>query len=40
VLLRPLGDTIVLVPPLTITGAELERLVSVLRAAIVEVTAR
>ena len=38
VLLRPLGDTVVLVPPLTITAAELDRLVSVLRAAIVEVT--
>jgi adenosylmethionine-8-amino-7-oxononanoate aminotransferase len=39
VLLRPLGDTVVLVPPLTITSAELDRLVSVLAAAIVEVTA-
>jgi adenosylmethionine-8-amino-7-oxononanoate aminotransferase len=38
VLLRPLGDTIVLLPPLTITSAELDRLVSVLRAAVVEVT--
>jgi len=38
VLLRPLGDTVALVPPLTITAAELDRLVSVLRAAIVEVT--
>src|SRR6266511_1455533 len=34
VLLRPLGDTIVLVPPLTITSAELDRLVGVLREAI------
>jgi adenosylmethionine-8-amino-7-oxononanoate aminotransferase len=37
VLLRPLGDTVVLVPPLTITADELDRLVGVLRAAIVEV---
>ena len=37
VLLRPLGDTVVLVPPLTITAGELDRLVGVLRAAIVEV---
>jgi adenosylmethionine-8-amino-7-oxononanoate aminotransferase len=39
VLLRPLGDVVVLMPPLTVTGAELERLVEVLRAAIVEVAA-
>ncbi len=38
VLLRPLGDTIVLMPPLTITSAELDRLVSVLHAAILQVT--
>lgn len=38
VLLRPLGDTIVLIPPLTITSAELDRLVSVLRTAILQVT--
>ena len=37
VLLRPLGDTVVLVPPLTITRGELDRLVGVLRSAIVEV---
>jgi adenosylmethionine-8-amino-7-oxononanoate aminotransferase len=37
VLLRPLGDVIVLMPPLTITDAEIERIVSVLRDAIVEV---
>jgi adenosylmethionine-8-amino-7-oxononanoate aminotransferase len=34
VLLRPLGDVVVLMPPLTITDAELERIVSVLREAI------
>ncbi|HEY2956773.1 MAG TPA: adenosylmethionine--8-amino-7-oxononanoate transaminase [Actinomycetota bacterium] len=37
VLLRPLGDVVVLMPPLTVTRAELERLVEALRAAIVEV---
>src|SRR5437867_2169817 len=37
VLLRPLGDVVVLMPPLTVTGAELERLVETLRAAIAEV---
>jgi adenosylmethionine-8-amino-7-oxononanoate aminotransferase len=34
VLLRPLGDTIVIMPPLTITAAEVERIVDVLAAAI------
>ena len=38
VLLRPLGDVVVLVPPLTVTAAEIERLVEVLREAVVEVT--
>lgn len=37
VLLRPLGDVVVLMPPLTITAAEVERLVAVLEAAIAEV---
>ncbi len=34
VLLRPLGETVVLMPPLTITEAEVERIVDVLAAAI------
>jgi len=38
VLLRPLGDVIVLMPPLTITGAEIRRIVDVLAAAITETT--
>jgi adenosylmethionine---8-amino-7-oxononanoate aminotransferase len=38
VLLRPLGDVIVLMPPLTITSAEIERIVDVLVDAIVETT--
>ena len=33
-LLRPLGDTVVLMPPLTITAGEIERIVDVLAAAI------
>ena len=37
VLLRPLGDVVVLMPPLTITEAEIERIVSVLGEAIGEV---
>ncbi|HMG42639.1 MAG TPA: adenosylmethionine--8-amino-7-oxononanoate transaminase [Acidimicrobiales bacterium] len=37
VLLRPLGDVVVLMPPLTITDAELERIVSTLVEAIHEV---
>ena len=36
VLLRPLGDVVVLMPPLTITAPELERIVDVLAAAIDE----
>jgi adenosylmethionine-8-amino-7-oxononanoate aminotransferase len=36
VLLRPLGDVVVLVPPLTITSAELHRIVDVLAGAIDE----
>ncbi len=37
VLLRPLGDVVVLMPPLTITTGEIERIVDVLRAAILHV---
>jgi adenosylmethionine---8-amino-7-oxononanoate aminotransferase len=37
VLLRPIGDVVVVMPPLTITGAELERIVDALDAAIAEV---
>ncbi len=39
VLLRPLGDVVVLMPPLTVTAEEVERIVEVLAAAIAEVTA-
>jgi adenosylmethionine-8-amino-7-oxononanoate aminotransferase len=39
VLLRPLGDVVVLMPPLTITTVELERIVSVLVEAIHETPA-
>ena len=38
VLLRPLGDVVVLMPPLTTTASEIERIVSVLSGAIDEVT--
>ncbi len=34
VLLRPIGDTVILMPPLTITAAEVERIVDVLAASI------
>ena len=34
VLLRPIGDTVIVVPPLSITAAEVERIVDVLAAAI------
>lgn len=37
VLLRPLGDVIVLVPPLTVTEPEIDRIVDVLEAALSEV---
>ena len=37
VLLRPLGDVVVLMPPLTITEDELDRIVTVLGEAIAEV---
>lgn len=39
VLLRPLGDVVVLVPPLTVTAAEVERIVDVLEKALAEVAA-
>ncbi len=38
VLLRPLGDVIVLMPPLSIRDGELERLVAAIRHGIVKVT--
>jgi adenosylmethionine-8-amino-7-oxononanoate aminotransferase len=38
VLLRPLGDVVVLMPPLTVTPTEVERIVEVLVAAVGEVT--
>ena len=38
VIVRPLGDVVVLMPPLSITADEIERLVTVVRDAIVEVT--
>lgn len=39
VLLRPLGEVVVIMPPLTITEEEIERIVAVLHDAIGEVTA-
>jgi adenosylmethionine-8-amino-7-oxononanoate aminotransferase len=39
VLLRPLGDVVVIMPPLTVTAEEIVRIVSVLEAAIDEVAA-
>ena len=39
VLIRPLGDVVVLMPPLTITADEIERIVTVLEEAITEVCA-
>jgi adenosylmethionine-8-amino-7-oxononanoate aminotransferase len=39
VLIRPLGDVIVLMPPLTITAVEIDRIVDTVRAALDEVTA-
>jgi adenosylmethionine-8-amino-7-oxononanoate aminotransferase len=38
VLLRPLGDVVVIVPPLTVTASEIQLIVDVLEAAIREVT--
>ena len=40
VLLRPLGDVVVLMPPLTITSEELHRIVHALADALDEVVAR
>jgi adenosylmethionine-8-amino-7-oxononanoate aminotransferase len=40
VLLRPLGDVVVLMPMLTSTAAEIERIVDVLEAAVTEVAQR
>ncbi|MGH2826884.1 MAG: aminotransferase class III-fold pyridoxal phosphate-dependent enzyme, partial [Actinomycetota bacterium] len=37
VLLRPLGDVVVIMPPLTITSDEIERIVDALRDSILEV---
>ncbi len=37
-IIRPLGDVIVLMPPLAITVADLDRLVDITAAAIAEVT--
>ena len=37
VLLRPLGDVVVVMPPLTITTAELERIVDVLRDSLLDI---
>lgn len=39
VLLRPLGDVVVLMPPLTVTDAEVERIVDTLAEAVTEVAA-
>jgi len=39
VLVRPLGDVVVLMPPLTITAGEIERIVATVAAALVEGTA-
>jgi adenosylmethionine-8-amino-7-oxononanoate aminotransferase len=39
VLLRPLGDVVVLMPPLTSTADELDRVIDVLAACIDEVAA-
>ena len=40
VLLRPLGDVVVIMPPLTITESEIVRIVDALEAALVEVAGR
>ena len=40
VLLRPLGEVVVIMPPLTISPDEIERIVDVLRDSILEVTSR
>ena len=38
VIVRPLGDVVVLMPPLSITGAEIDRLVTVVRDAVAAAT--
>ncbi len=38
VLLRPLGDVVVIMPPLTTTAEEIERIVDALEAALNEVS--
>nr|MDQ3571195.1 aminotransferase class III-fold pyridoxal phosphate-dependent enzyme [Actinomycetota bacterium] len=38
VLLRPLGDVVVIMPPLTVTAGEIERIVEVVGEAVTEVT--
>ena len=38
VIVRPLGDTLIMLPPLTISDAELEILVNVVRDSIQQVT--
>ena len=38
VIIRPLGDVLVLMPPLSIHGDEIDRLISVVREAIVATT--
>ena len=40
VIIRPLGDVVVLMPPLSIEGAELQRLVSITRQAIEAATSQ
>jgi adenosylmethionine-8-amino-7-oxononanoate aminotransferase len=39
VLLRPLGDTVVVMPPLTVTADEIERIVTTLADALTDVWA-
>ena len=38
VIVRPLGDTLIMLPPLTISDTELETLVNVVRDSIQQVT--
>jgi adenosylmethionine-8-amino-7-oxononanoate aminotransferase len=38
VLVRPLGDVVVLMPPLTVTAGEIERIVATVAAALGEVS--
>ena len=38
VLLRPLGDVVVLMPPLTVTAGEIDRIVSTLADALAELS--